>query len=150
MGLREQAIAIYQEERAAYEARQAREEAEQRAKLNAQAREAFAIVFDAEPESVEDGICRLDGLTLRYGGTHRQAHFFRLQGVCPRCGKPAWSDEIRCIEDLGRYLVEFAVGYDEFDELHNWAECRAAQAEPAPEPSWAERLQALLDERYGA
>jgi len=161
MGLRERALEAYaqwQQEQVRAEAeRQAREQQEEQARRQATTqatREVWLKLFGEEPETVDEYLVTFEGLTFE----QRWGQFFVPIAACAECGGAVSVDmPIRDLAGLGRAISIMA-------ENRKWMHRKCAEARmirddvpplPAPdraasEPkrSFAERLVALLDERY--
>ena len=118
-------------------------EKEERALLERQAwmRKACMSFFGVEADSIEGDRLTVDGITLVYHMAYVD-NSLHLWGTCPRCGAECMdSRRLQSLEQLGEALTKF-------DPASGSHEC--VPVERQAEPTWGERLVALLDERYEA
>ncbi len=165
MDIRERAAAAWAEAQAEAERQRLAEEAARQARhqaLTDETRQLAEAMFGEPPESADGTDVTVAGLRLRREWASNHAYFVPLP-TCSYCGKRGRVETMRVssLAGLGRAL-ELLAGAE---WLH--AECQRAKEEgrskaeaeaqepaqrehtPPPEPTWAERLQLLLDERYG-
>lgn len=101
-------------------------------------RAAFVKFFGREPDAVDGVHATVDGCRFWIHPETYQTRFrFRVQGTCPACHKPAWSDALYSLADLGRELMDFHVAFDDYAHRH-WTQPSEG------EKSLGEQLQELI------
>ena len=118
-------------------------EKEERALLERQdwLRKACKSYFGSQPDSIEGDRLTVEGITLVY---HMEfvENSLHLWGTCPRCGAECMDSRmLQSLEQLGEALTAFQPAYGSH---------KCVPVERQAEPTWGERLVALLDERYEA
>jgi hypothetical protein len=129
MTLQEQALAAYEEQTR----QEAASEAWRHAEQTQSTRQAFIKFFGCEPDSADGMYAEKDGLQFWiHPGTSASRFYFQIKGLCPICGKSAWSQDCFSLVDLGRMLNNFSAD----PERHHHSEFG--------DSSLAEQLQNLI------
>lgn len=141
----ESGVGLLDRARRLYMARRDAEQTWRNAEYEEAARAFVRKTFDIEPDWVDGRHLGIQGVSfeLECDGAEPETDYLRLLGTCPGCGTLCGGSIcITNLETLGQALVE--------PWKPRWSHVeRCPSHGKAPGRSFAERLVALLDERYG-